>query len=303
MRGFTLAQYIGNLWRPGEQYYRRAHLAVAILRRSGRMDHSSVIQTSYEYWLVAASVLIAVFASYTALDLAARVSTQEKIARWAWLLGGAVAMGTGIWSMHYTGMLAYRLPIPVYYHVPTVLLSLAAAVCASFIALFVVSQQRIGVLHVGVGSVLVAGGIVGMHYTGMAAMRVAAMHHWDQELVIASIVVAWLVSLAGLGLMKLNLVMGGSGQPGSDKMLKIVCAVTMGLAIPAMHYTAMAAVSFTPMQQAPELSFAVEISDVANAAIILVSVIVLGSVFLIRWWANTPTVAAVGEPSNATLTK
>jgi NO-binding membrane sensor protein with MHYT domain len=200
-------------------------------------------------------------------------------------------------------MLAYRLPIPVYYHVPTVLLSLAAAVCASFIALFVVSQQRIGVLHVGVGSVLVAGGIVGMHYTGMAAMRVAAMHHWDQELVIASIVVAWLVSLAGLGLMKLNLVMGGSGQPGSDKMLKIVCAVTMGLAIPAMHYTAMAAVSFTPMQQAPELSFAVEISDVANAAIILVSVIVLGSVFLIRWWANTPTVAAVGEPSNATLTK
>jgi two-component system, sensor histidine kinase and response regulator len=248
-------------------------------------------------------VLIAVFASYTALDLAARVSTRKKSARWAWLLGGAVALGTGIWAMHYTGMLAYRLPIPVYYHVPTVLLSLVAAICASFIALYVVSQQRIGVLHVGVGSILMAGGIAAMHYTGMAAMRLAAMHQWDEELVISSIVVAWLVSLAGLGLMKLNLIMGASGQPGSDKMLKIVCAITMGLAIPAMHYTAMAAVSYMPMQQAPDLGFAIEISGVANTAIILVSVIVLGSVFLVRWWANTPPIAAVGEPSNATLTK
>jgi NO-binding membrane sensor protein with MHYT domain len=246
------------------------------------MDHSTMIETSYDYWLVALSVVIAIFASYTALDLAARVSNRQKNTRWAWLSGGAVAMGTGIWAMHYTGMMAYKLSVPVYYHIPTVLLSLLAAICASFICLYVVSQERIGAVHLALGSVLMAGGIAAMHYTGMAAMRTAAMHQWDEQLVIASVVVAWLVSLAGLGLMKLNLVMGSNEQHGSVKMLKIVCAITMGFAIPAMHYTAMAAVSFMPMHETPDLSFAVEISGLANAAIILISLIVLGSVFVVR---------------------
>jgi NO-binding membrane sensor protein with MHYT domain len=262
------------------------------------MNHSAIIQTSYDFWLVAISVLIAVFASYTALDLAVRVSTQQKNRRWAWLMGGAIAMGTGIWSMHYTGMLAYRLPIPVYYHVPTVVLSLAAAICASFVALYVVSHEQIGIFHVAVGSVLMAGGITAMHYTGMAAMRLSAMHHWDQQLVVASIVVAWLVSLAGLGLMKLNLIMGSSGH-GSENMLKIVSAVTMGFAIPAMHYTAMAAVSYMPMPQPPDLSFAVEISGLANATIIVISVIVVGSVFLARWWAARPAVTSLPHAGHA----
>jgi len=74
-------------------------------------------------------------------------------------------MGTGIWSMHYTGMLAYQLSVPVYYHIPTVILSLAAAICASFVALFVVSRPHVGFLHVVAGSSLMATGIAGMHYT------------------------------------------------------------------------------------------------------------------------------------------
>jgi NO-binding membrane sensor protein with MHYT domain len=262
---------------------------------------STIIASSYDFWLVGISVLIAVFASYTALDLAARVSTGDKSTRWGWLCGGAVLLGVGIWSMHYTGMLAYRLPIPVYYHIPTVLLSLAAAIGASFVALYVVSQPRIGALNIAVGSLLMAGGIATMHYTGMAAMRVAAMHHWDEQLVIASIIVAWLVSLAGLGLMKLNIVMGG--QTGSDKMLKTVCALTMGFAIPAMHYTAMAAVSYSPMAQEPDLDFAVEISGLANTAIILISVLALGSVFLVRTLRNGLQAAALGQPGNIAMKK
>jgi NO-binding membrane sensor protein with MHYT domain len=267
------------------------------------MDHSTMIETSYDYWLVALSVVIAIFASYTALDLAVRVSTRQKNTRWAWLSGGAVAMGTGIWAMHYTGMMAYKLSVPVYYHVPTVMLSLLAAICASFIALYVVSQERIGPLHVALGSVLMAGGIAGMHYTGMAAMRTAAMHEWDDQLVVASVVVAWLVSLAGLGLMKLNLVLGSNQQHGSEKMLQIVCAITMGLAIPAMHYTGMAAVSFMPMHETPDLSFAVEASGLANAAIILISMVVLGSVFVVRRLGAVLQVAPMPETGKPSLAK
>src|SRR5258706_1273262 len=86
---------------------------------------------SYNYALVALSVFIAMFASYAALDLAGRVTAASGWARAVWLLGGAGAMGMGIWSMHYIGMLALILPLPVAYHWPTVLLSLFAAIFAS----------------------------------------------------------------------------------------------------------------------------------------------------------------------------
>ncbi len=99
---------------------------------------------SYNYAFVALSVLIAMFASYAALDLAGRVTAAGGWTRAVWLLGGAGAMGTGIWSMHYIGMLAFILPIPVAYHWPTVLLSLLAAILASVIALYVVSRKKMG---------------------------------------------------------------------------------------------------------------------------------------------------------------
>ncbi|HEY6250811.1 MAG TPA: MHYT domain-containing protein [Candidatus Angelobacter sp.] len=250
------------------------------------MSESTIINSTYDYRLVALSVLIAILASYTALDLAAHVSSARDRSRRAWLMGGAIAMGTGIWSMHFTGMLAYHLPVPVFYHVPTVALSLVAAIAASLIALFIVSRSRIGVLHITIGSVLMAAGIATMHYTGMAAMRLPAMHHYETGLVVASVGVAWLVSLAGLGLMKLNLVLGTAGDEGSEKLLKIVCSITMGFAIPAMHYTAMAAVSYTPMHQTPDLTYAVEISALANTGIILITLVMLASVFLIRRWPS-----------------
>src|SRR5579862_3262364 len=101
----------------------------------------ALLTGSYDYRLVALSVLIAVLASYTALNLAARVTAARGKVRYAWLFGGAAAMGTGIWSMHYIGMLAFKLSVPVFYDWPTVLLSLLAAVFASAIALFVVSRK------------------------------------------------------------------------------------------------------------------------------------------------------------------
>ncbi len=112
---------------------------------------------SHNYALVALSVLIAVFTSYAALDLAGRVTAAGGWTRAVWLLGGAGAMGTGIWSMHYIGMLACMLPVPVAYHWPTVLLSLFAAILASAIALYVVSRQKMGAFRALAGSVLMGG--------------------------------------------------------------------------------------------------------------------------------------------------
>jgi PAS domain S-box-containing protein len=115
---------------------------------------ATLIVASYDDWLVALSFVIAFVTSYTTLDLAARVTANHGIHRVMWLLGGAFAMGSGIWCMHYTGMLAFRLPIPVYYHLPKVLLSMLAAIVASYIALLVVTRDRMTTQDLLAGSVI-----------------------------------------------------------------------------------------------------------------------------------------------------
>ena len=247
-----------------------------------------IITATYDYRLVALSIVIAICASYTALDLAGRVTAARQDARWAWLLGGAVSMGTGIWAMHYTGMLAYDLPMRVYYQIPTVILSLVAAVCASFIALFVISRERVSPLHIVAGSLLMATGIVTMHYTGMAAMRLPAMHVYDTGLVLASVAIAVVVAFAAMGLT----LQFREGKPGV--VPKIICSFTMGFAIPAMHYTAMAAVSFMPTNETPDLTYALNISALANSAIIIITFVILGGVFLLRGWG----IAAAPDPGD-----
>jgi len=155
---------------------------------------------TYEPWLVALSVLIAIAASYAALDLAGRVTAARGPARVAWLAGGSFAMGTGIWSMHYIGMLAYTLPVEVRYNWPLVLASLAAAVLASLVALFVVSRRSMGVYTVLAGGVLMGGGIAAMHYIGMAAMRLPAICGYSSTLVIVSVLLAIAISMVALWL-------------------------------------------------------------------------------------------------------
>jgi NO-binding membrane sensor protein with MHYT domain len=158
----------------------------------------AIIPSSYDYRLVALSLVIAFLTSYTALDLAGRVTGHQGSSRVMWLLGGAFAMGSGIWCMHFTGMLAFRLPLPVYYQLPTVLASLLAAIAASWIALYIVSHKRITPLQLITGSLLMGGGIATMHYTGMAAMRLAATHYYDHTLWTLSIILAVAISFAGL---------------------------------------------------------------------------------------------------------
>src|ERR1700719_282048 len=233
---------------------------------------------SYNYALVALSVLIAMFASYAALDLAGRVTAASGWTRVFWLLGGAGAMGTGIWSMHYIGMLAFILPIPVAYHWPTVLLSMFAAILASAIALYVVSRQKMGASQAVAGSVLMGAGISGMHYIGMAAMRLPAICQFNSFLVVLSVVFAILISLAALWI-----TFHFRDEKKGIGWKKLGGAVVMGAAIPVMHYTGMAAASFTPSGVPADLSHAVSVSTLSTAGIATVTFIVLGLALLTSW--------------------
>ena len=230
---------------------------------------------SYNYALVALSVLIAMFASYAALDLAGRVTAASGWTRAIWLLGGAGASGTGIWSMHYIGMLAFILPIPVAYHWPTVLLSLFAAILASVVGLGVVSRQKMGWFRALAGSVVMGAGIASMHYIGMAAMRLPAVCHFSSFLVVLSVVFAVLISLAALWI-----TFHFRDEKTGIGWEKLAGASVMGAAIPVMHYTSMAAASFTPSGMPVDLSHAVSISALGTAGIVAVTFIVLGLALL-----------------------
>jgi two-component system sensor histidine kinase/response regulator len=217
---------------------------------------------AYDYRLVVLSVLIAILASYTALDLGGRVTSSRGWARLAWLVGGGTSMGIGIWSMHYVGMLAFSLPIPIEYDWPTVLLSLLAGVFAPLVALFVVSRRKMGCPRALAGSIFMGGAIVALHYIAMYAMRVAAMCHFSPLLVTLSVLLAISGSWVALWLTFFF----RDETPGRWNR-KIASALLMGTAIVSMHYSAMAAASFTPSAPPPDLSHAVSISTLGIAGI------------------------------------
>jgi len=225
----------------------------------------------YDYKLVAVSIFIAILASYAALDLAGRIFTARGVKRLAWLCGGAVAMGTGIWAMHYVGMEAFHLPVPVEYDWPTVLLSLEAAIGASGVALFVASRPTMGRYRALAGSIVMGSGIAAMHYIGMAAMRLPAMCVYNPALVLLSVVLAIVISFGALQLTFLV-----REQRDSWSVRKLVSAVTMGLAIPVMHYVGMAAVTFTPLAAIRgDIKYSIDVSDPGLASIVIVTLLVL----------------------------
>jgi PAS domain S-box-containing protein len=231
----------------------------------------AILPSSYDYRLVALSVLIAMCASYSALDLGGRTAASHGRARLAWLIGGATAMGVGIWSMHYIGMLAFNLPVLVLYDWPTVLLSLLAAIFAAAVALFVVSRKKMGWLRALIGSVIMGSGIATMHYTGMAAMRLPAICSYDPVTLLLSVVLAIVISLVALWLTFLHRV-----DEKTSGWRKPASAVVMGAAIPVMHYTGMAAARFTPSAVVPDTAHVVSTSALGIAGLSGVTVLVLG---------------------------
>jgi len=224
---------------------------------------------SYDYGEVARSVLIAIVASYSALELAGRVTAAKGGARLAWLGAGATAMGIGIWAMHFKGMLALRLPVSVQYHWPTVLASLWVAIFASAVALHVASRGKMGLVEALRGSAIMGGAIAGVHYIGMAAMRLPAIVRFSPLLVTFSVLFAVLFSLLAL-LMAFDL----REEARWSVRRRLGAATAMGLAVSAMHYTGMAAARFTPSPP-PDFSQAISISPLFNNGVVIVTLVVL----------------------------
>lgn len=240
------------------------------------MEHGAMLIGAYDYRLVAVSILIAILAAYAALDLAGRVASSRGLVRFAWLGGGAFALGLGIWSMHYVGMEAFRLPVRVLYDWPTVVLSMLAAVVASAVALFAVSRKTMSIAAAAIGSVFMGIGIAAMHYIGMEAMRLPAMCHYNLRLVALSVVLA-----IGISFTALLLTFSLREQTASFSWQKTGSAIVMGFAIPVMHYVGMAAVNFMPIPLDPRsLHHALGISYVGLAGIGLTTVLILGFVYV-----------------------
>jgi NO-binding membrane sensor protein with MHYT domain len=197
---------------------------------------------TYNIWLVALSIVVAITVAYTALKLADRVAAAEGSGARLWLLGGAATMGIGIWSMHFVGMLAYSVPIPLRYDVLTTLASLLISILTSGFALAIASRRNLSFRRLTLSSVVMGAGICAMHYSGMAAIPVTPMISYDPLLVCASIAIAISASFAALWLaFSLR-----SGHSLFHKLARGGAAIAMGLAISGMHYTAMAATMLAP---------------------------------------------------------
>jgi PAS domain S-box-containing protein len=235
---------------------------------------NTAISGTYDYGEVARSVLIAVAASYAALDLTGRVTAARGRIRLAWLGGGATAMGIGIWAMHLKGMLAFHLPVPVQYYWPTVLVSLLVAILASAVALYVASRRKMGWVEALSGGVLMSGGIAGMHYLGMAAMRLPAITRFSPLLVAISVLFAFIFSLVAL-LIAFDL----REETRWTVPRRVGSALVMGFSVSAMHYTGMAAATFIAASP-PDLSHAVSISPLTNYGIAIVTLIVIAAAIM-----------------------
>jgi len=202
-----------------------------------------VVTGTYDPYLVALSVLVASFASYTALGLSGHVGTAQGLARRVWLVAAAITMGGGIWSMHFIGMLAFVMPIPMSYDIRLTTLSLLVAIFVTGGGFYVISRQSASPLRLVLSGIFMGLGIAAMHYTGMAAMRGHAELSYDRLFVALSLIIAIGASTAALWL----------AFRTTDLWQKLTAAVVMGLAISGMHYTGMRAAIFAthgPVHQA-----------------------------------------------------
>ncbi|QTO54725.1 EAL domain-containing protein [Duffyella gerundensis] len=198
-----------------------------------------MLVTSYDAMMVIISVIVAMLASFTALDMAGRVATSSGKAALVWLIGGGFAMGVGIWAMHFIGMLSMTLPMVMSYDASLTAISMLIAIVASIFALWLVCYGELPALRLCGGALVLGSGVVAMHYTGMAALMFVPGIIWDWRWIALSVVIALVASGAALWL-AFHLRTGN----GRLTLMRIGASVLMGCAIAGMHYTGMAAASF-----------------------------------------------------------
>jgi NO-binding membrane sensor protein with MHYT domain len=231
---------------------------------------------THEPWLVALSLIVAIQGAYVGLSLAVQVGAAVSMRRRMLLAGAAVSLAVAIWAMHFVGMLAARLPLPVDYLAFQTLLSFLVCVIVVGAAVFFASAGPLTVARLAASAVFMGGGIVSMHYIGMTALHASAHLSHGPGFVIASIAVA--IAASGLALW---LAGGRSGRPPL-----ILSAVALGLAITGMHYTAMAGLTLlpraVPASQAPALS-----PDLLAIVVAIVSFLISG-IFLLTLVPDRP---------------
>jgi diguanylate cyclase len=235
------------------------------------------VSSTYHIPLVSLSIIIAVIASYAALDLGIQVQKTKSYARYIWMISGAFAMGMGIWAMHFVAMLAFHLSIKVNYDVTLVIVSILPAILSSGIALYIISRPVMGKKQVLLGALFMATGIVSMHYTGMEAMKMNAEIQYDPLLWTLSAIIAFVASVVALYLLSF---VSQNYKTSKIWLVKLGSAVLMGIAISGMHYTGMSAATYKAHQHHTNLAPAPFNSTLLAYAIGIVILILLGMVFI-----------------------
>ena len=218
---------------------------------------------TYDMLLVALSYLVAALASFTALDLAGRLHDNSRKMKRLWIAGGALTLGCGVWSMHFIGMLAFKLPMEVQYDTWTTFYSFTFVTVSAGCALIIHTTSQNALLRIGLGSLLLGSGIAAMHYSGMAAMRMQSEIQYNLTLVSLSIFIAMAASGVALWLFdRFN-------EKGRWATLaqRLLTAAVMGVAVVGMHYTGMEAAQFTPTGSA--LSVPAETLDAKKLAVVI----------------------------------
>ncbi|HKU96097.1 MAG TPA: MHYT domain-containing protein [Vineibacter sp.] len=201
-------------------------------------DLTQALPDRYNYGLVVLSYAIAALGSFAFLQFADRiVELRGSVLRVGWLVGGAVTMGSGIWAMHFVAMLAYVLPIPVSYDPVVTIVSMLPAMLAAGVALHIVARPAVTTSHLLTGGTLMGIGIGTMHYTGMSAVQLQALVRYDPLLFAMSLVAAVLLAIIAL---QVRVWVGQAGTRRSPTLQAAAGALILGLAVTAMHYTAMA---------------------------------------------------------------
>lgn len=196
------------------------------------------LEGSYNFYIVALSIVIAVLASFSALNIVGKISYTEGKVKFFWLLAGSFVMGSGVWSMHFVGMLALDYHMKMEYDVRLTLFSMLASFLSSLIAFYITKEKDINWYKIVIGGVFMGGGIVTMHYMGMAAMNMNVEPSYDKVLLSLSVVIALVASFAALFLFY------RFRSQSSSIWLKWLSAIVMGIAICGMHYTGMKAMRF-----------------------------------------------------------
>ncbi|WP_137790876.1 bifunctional diguanylate cyclase/phosphodiesterase [Bacillus sp. E(2018)] len=235
------------------------------------------VSSTYHIPLVSLSIIIAVIASYAALDLGIQVQKTKSYARYIWMISGAFAMGMGIWAMHFVAMLAFHLSISVTYDVTLVIVSIIPAILSSGIALYIISRPVMGKKQVLLGALFMATGIVSMHYTGMEAMKMNAEINYNPVLWTLSAIIAFVASVVALYLLSF---VSQNYKTSKIWLVKLGSAVLMGIAISGMHYTGMSAASYKAHQHHTDLAATPFNSTLLAYAIGIVILILLGMVFI-----------------------